>query len=205
MPTVIYHSSPLIYLRTKKAGSHSVKQCLRDYAEREQVTLLDVRSKVGDTVDDQPYISHMPASVLSQRIDVWDVATKFTFVRNPWECVVSYYNFLLFHGPKYGYHNPDNYDLRSLDGFVESLIDMTGTCNFNREVYTINDKIIADLYDVSHIQQFFIDNFGISKMYKKNKSPPIDIRVSSRLDKYIYEHYDEEIKLFNYEKPATLR
>jgi hypothetical protein len=80
---------------------------------------------------------------------------------------------------------------------------MNGTCNFNREVYTIDNVVIADLYDISQIQQFFNDNFDISKMYKKNKSPPIDIQVSGDIDKYIHDHYAEEIELFNYEKPSS--
>jgi len=205
MPTVIYDSTPIVYLRTKKTGSHSVKHVLRQYADTKKLSILDVRSSDSDTLDNKRYISHMPAKVLSERLDVWNEAYKFTFVRNPWEAIASYYVFCKYTGPKYGWNNPDGYNLNNVDNFVLSLRDIHGTTNFNREIYTIDNKVIADVYDVSEIQKVFAQKFALeqeipaynSQIYSHNDYTP-----TKTMDKYLYDDYDWEINEFGYTKTS---
>lgn len=205
MPTVIYDTTPIVYLRTKKTGSHSVKHCLRQYADSKKLTILDVRSSDTDTLDNKRFVSHMPAKELSERLDVWNNSYKFTFVRNPWAVVSSYFVFCKFTGPKYGWNNPDKYNLSNIDNFVLSLRDVHGTTNFNRKIYTIDDKVIADVYDVSDIQKVFAEKFALEQQiptYNKQDYSHNDYIPSDNMDKYFYKDYEWEINEFGYTKPA---
>lgn len=202
MPTILYQQTPIVYLRTKKTGSHSVKYCLKKYAEENQISYLEVRSKPFDTLETHKFISHMPAKSLAERLDVWDVSKKFTFIRNPWEVIYSSFFFSKYTGPKYGWNNPDNYDLKSLHHYLESLLDIHGTTNFNREIYTIDDKVIADVYDISDIKNV------IGKMFGKIEVPNLNVqnyKIQKQdldlLDKYVYSNYEWEIKKYGYERP----
>jgi hypothetical protein len=203
MPTILYHTTPIIFLRTKKTGSHSVKHCLKKYAEENQVSYLEVRSKSNDTLDTHRFISHMPAKDLAERLDVWDASKKFTFVRNPWQVIYSYFYFNKYTGPKHGWSNPENYDLRDLYSFLESLINIKGTTNFNKEIYSINDQIIADVYDISNIEKIMKTQFDQISVPRLNTQ---DYHMSKHeldlLDKYVYNDYEWEINEFRYTKPS---
>lgn len=203
MPTILYHTTPIIFLRTKKTGSHSIKHCLKKYAEENQVSYLDVRSKSDDTLDTHKFISHMPAKDLSERLDVWNIAKKFTFVRNPWQVIYSYFYFNKYTGPSYGWNNPNNYDLRDLYSFLESLKDIKGTTNFNREIYVINNKIISDVYDVSDISNIMKEIFKQDIVPKLNtQGYQICKHDLDLLDKYVYNDYEWEINEFGYTRPT---
>ena len=148
----------------------------------------------------------MPAKDLSERLDVWNLADKFTFVRNPWEVIYSGFIFSKYTGPRYGWNNPDNYDLRSLHHYVNSLIDIHGTTNFNKEIYTIDNKVVADVYDISNIQKVMSDKFGINEVPKLNvQKYEMEYQDLDMLDKYIYEDYEWEINEFKYRKPTVDR
>ena len=202
MPTILYQNPPLVYLRSKKTGSHSVKHCMRQYAEENSISFLEVRSKDTDTLDDHKFISHMPAKVLQKRLDVWDTSKKFTFVRNPWKCLNSYYYFNKYTGPKYNWNNLNNYSLDNIEDFTKSLIDIKGTCNFNREIYTIDDQVICDVYDVKDIDKIMKEFFNISapKIFVQNYDQE-DIVISEKIDSFIHRDYSWEIDEFGFEKP----
>ena len=205
MPTVIYDSTPVVYLRTKKTGSHSVKHMLRQYADSHKLSILDVRSSDTDTLEDKRFISHMSALALSQRLDVWNEAYKFTFIRNPWEVISSYYVFCKYTGPMCGWNNPDNYNLSNIDNFVHSLRDIHGTTNFNREIYTIDNNLIADVYDVKDIPKVFLEKFDLEQEIPKYNTQTYshnDHIPSKTVDKYLYEDYDWEINEFGYTKTS---
>ena len=204
MPTILYQSNPLIYLRTKKTGSHSVKQCIKEYAVKNQISYLEVRSKDTDTLETHQFVSHMPAEVLSQRLDVWNISTKFTFIRNPWSVLSSYYYFIKNTGPKYGWNNPDKYSLNNINDFVSSLIDIHGTCNFNKEIYCINNQVIADVYDISQISTVMKQYFNIDNVPNLNvqQYEPNYFNMSKKIDTYIYRDYKWEIDNFAYTTPS---
>lgn len=205
MPTILYQSKPLIFLRTKKTGSHSVKHCMRQYAEQNSVSFLEVRSKDTDTLENSKFVSHMPAKYLKQRIDVWDDAYIFTFVRNPWKCLKSYYYFCKYSGPKYNWNNPDNYNLDNIENFVKSMIDIKGTCNFNREIYSINDCVVANVYDTNEMSSVIKNLFNITEVPRLCVQEYVQEHISlpSILDNYIYRDYKWEIERFGYEKPTV--
>ena len=205
MPTVIYDTTPIIYLRPKKTGSHSVKECLRNYADTNKLTILDVRSSDRDTLHNKRFVSHMPADALAKRLDVWNEAYKFTFVRNPWESIASYYFFCKFTGPQHGWNNPDGYALKTVSDFVLSLIDIHGTTNFNRKIYTINNSVIADVYDVKSMRQVFLEKFALEQeipVRNKQSYSYINYMPERDADKYIYRDYEWEINEFGYTKPS---
>lgn len=203
MPTILYQSIPVIFLRTKKTGSHSVKKSLRIYAENNQVSYLEVRSKPSDNLDTHKYVSHMPAAALAKRLDVWNESIKFTFIRNPWEVLESFYNFLLYTGPKYGYDNPDNYDLSNFESFFFDLRSKHGTSNFNKEIYSIDDNIIAEVYDIKEIGTVLKSKFNITDVPVLNKQSYQSnfLKYTSELNKYIEVDYKWEIENFGYTKP----
>lgn len=203
MPTILYQNPPLVYLRSKKTGSHAVKQCMRQYAEENSVSILEVRSKDTDTLDDYKFISHMSAKVLKKRLDVWNISKKFTFIRNPWKCLISYYYFNKYTGSKYNWKNLNNYCLNNIEDFTKSLIDIKGTCNFNREIYTIDNNVICDVYDVKDINKIMKKFFNIStvpKILVQNYDQE-DIKVSEKIDSFIHRDYAWEIDEFGFKKP----
>lgn len=203
MPTILYQEIPIIYLRTKKTGSHSVKYCLKKYAEENQISYLEVRSKPNDSLKTQKFVSHMSAKELSIRLDVWHEAKKFTFIRNPWQVIYSHYIFCKYTGPAHGWNNPDNYNLKSFSNYLKSLLDVHGTTNFNREIYTIDNKIIADVYDVTDIEKVIHQMFG--KVYVpalNSQKYSIEKYSLDLLDKYVYDDYMWEINEFKYTKPT---
>ncbi len=203
MPTILYQATPIIFLRTKKTGSHSIKYCLKKYAEENQISYLEVRSKPTDNLNTHRFISHMPAKELAKRLDVWQTARKFTFVRNPWQVIYSYYYFNKYTGPEHGWNNPENYDLRSLYSFLESLKEIKGTTNFNKEIYSIDDQIIADVYDIFSISEVMNNMFGQSVVPNLNtQSYQIGNHELDLLDKYVYNDYEWEINEFKYTKPT---
>lgn len=203
MPTILYQATPIIFLRTKKTGSHSVKYFLKNYAEENQISYLEVRSKSDDTLKTHKFISHMPAKDLAERLDVWQNAKKFTFVRNPWQVIYSYFYFCKYTGPNHGWNNPNNYKLTTLYDFLESLIDIKGTTNFNKEIYTIDNQIIADVYDAAHISSVLTNMFGSTQVPKLNvQHYQIQKSELDLLDKYVYNDYKWEINEFKYTKPT---
>jgi len=204
MPTVLYQTPPLIYLRTKKTGSFSLKFCMREYAYNNQITILDVKSKYTDTLDTHKFISHMPAKDLSKRLDVWNSAYKFTFVRNPWKVIYSYYIYIKYTLPMYNYQVKESYCVNNLNDFVLSLQDVHGTINFNREIYTIDNQVCANVFDISSIpivmkKLFMIDNVPCKNTQKYNFNIN---EFTSRLDNYVYNDYEWEINEFDYTKPT---
>lgn len=204
MPTILYHSSPLVYLRTKKTGSHAVKWCMKQYAEQNQVSILEVRSKDTDRLDTHKFVSHMPAKDLSKRLDVWDSAYKFTFIRNPWKVIYSYYNYIKYTLPTYNYQVQESYCLNNLNDFVLSLQDVHGTTNFNKEIYTIDNQVCADVFDVSSISSVMKKLFNVDNVpYQNTQEYNLNItEFTSAVDNYIYNDYEWEINEFAYTKPT---
>lgn len=203
MPTILYLTRPIIYLRTKKTGSHSIKDALKTYATENQISYLEVRSKPTDTLYTTRYVSHMHAIDLAERLDVWNDADKFTFIRNPWQSLFSYYYFIKYTGPKYQYNNPENYCTDTFEKFVCDLKSNHGSCNFNRPIYTIDNKIIADVYDVGDIETVMQKRFGITALKKLNAQQYVQesFETSDKIDNYIYEDYSWEIENFGYKRP----
>ena len=203
MPTILYSSTPIVFLRSKKTGSTTVKKCIRDYAISNQISFLEVHSKDIETVYTNKFVSHMPAKYMQERCDVWDLAYKFSFCRNPWDSIKSYYYFCKYTGPKYGWNNPENYRLSNVYDFVSSMIDIKGTCNFNNEIYAIDDKVVADVFDMNQIASTMKRLFDVDTVPKLNTQDYKleNIVLPTSVDNYIYRDYKWEIEKFEYERP----
>jgi hypothetical protein len=147
------------------------------------------------------FYNHIPALSIKKYVDknVWDNYFKFCFERNPYDKVISAYNYL---GGDKEFSNVSNFIDK---GFLNTCIDF--------EKYTIGGKLVVDkICQFSNIQEDFNEVLKILKIdaqinlkdYKAKTNFKTDKRKYSEIlneeDRKIIElAFAREIKLFEYE------
>lgn len=85
---ILSHKHKFIFISNGKTGSTSIENALSKYQEGEYLNLA---------IPDLFTKGHIPAVLLKQLVkkEIWNNYFKFSFVRNPWDWVVSqyFYNF----------------------------------------------------------------------------------------------------------------
>lgn len=141
---------------------------------------------------------------------------KFTFVRNPWDRLVSAYFFL----KSGGFNNEDDQwfkdNLYTFDGFEDFVINWINKKNIyswihfipQHEFITLNNKILTNkIYKIEEIEQSIDDineklNTKISITHENkshNRQKDYKRYYNKRTMKIVSELYKKDIEMFNYQ------
>ncbi|MFX0075249.1 MAG: sulfotransferase family 2 domain-containing protein [Candidatus Hermodarchaeota archaeon] len=97
---VISHKHKFIYIKTRKTASTSIQILLGNYCDEYDIMtpIKLVSTEAGKLYNEKAinykgFESHMSANQVMKKVgkEIWNEYFKFTFERNPWDKVVSYY------------------------------------------------------------------------------------------------------------------
>jgi len=146
------------------------------------------------------YYEHMPAFRVKELVGdkIWSSYYKFCFERNPWDKIVSYYNW-----KKYG-------QKRSMPSFANYVLHKTHRLPVDSRLYFDQDECIVDqIYDFSN----FIDSFrqicqqlGVpfsGEMPREKTGINLDLKHYSKYynqetRKIVADYFSKEIALMGY-------
>ena len=185
----ISHKYKFVFIAIPKTGSTTIRKVLDQYS--------DVIS-VGDR--NSPYIHHTSAYKLKKHFEEvgwnWDEYFKFAFVRNPWDRLVSSFNYqkkVVHEKEKYGIDNPNYEDYKRFtkDNNFSSWMNppLKMGPNFKALVDESNNFLMDFIGKFENLQEDFntiCDKIEIpqQKLPHKNKTN----------HKHYTEYYDEETR-----------
>lgn len=205
---LISDSHEFIFLRMRKVASTSMKAILLPLCvPRPEGRIAHLRSRAWLEWNYHKYVFRAHDDIRAARrrmpADRFDRYFKFAFVRNPWNRLVSEYEFLLKR-PKHGRHAR----VRKLDGFKQ-FIQMQIP---RRDAYQINMlcdakgnlsmDFVGKLENLQADWQIVCERIGIPHQ-------PLPVRNATQRGHFqdyydaesrqlVAEHWAREIKLFNY-------
>jgi hypothetical protein len=140
---IISHKHKFIFLKTKKTAGTSIEISLSRYCgNKDIITPISpadekIRSKLGKSpqnyqLNQQGLYNHISAKELKSVIgeEVWNTYYKFSFDRNPWDKVISFY-----------YYSVGDTNKEPFSEFLD-LKKYKETYNF--PIYTINNHLAVD-------------------------------------------------------------
>ncbi|KAB1064878.1 sulfotransferase family 2 domain-containing protein [Salibacter halophilus] len=146
------------------------------------------------------FYNHMPAKKIKQYVteDQWNDYYKFTFERNPFDKLISYY-----------FWTNTNNDYSSIQEFIDSG-KAKGIAGY--DLYTINDEIVVDkVYNYENLKEAMLDISSKLKLDEELKLPQRKAKghVRKNRDHYskvlnndqiewVKKEFFKEIDLFNY-------
>jgi hypothetical protein len=92
---ILSHRYRFIFIKTLKTAGTSIEVSLGRYCGPEDVLTPITPPEEGHSPrNHEGFYNHMPAAEIRHRVgpEVWNSYFKFTFERNPWDKVVSYYH-----------------------------------------------------------------------------------------------------------------
>lgn len=187
----ISHEYKFVYITIPKTASSTVKTTLNKFCE-------PVFRPKSDK--DALYLPHSPAVVIKKLFTDnkwdWNNYFKFTFVRNPWDMVVSYYTFL----KRIQEINAVN---KTFKEFI--TINFNPTCPSGlARPFPITSEMdyIGQVENIQHDFDIICDKIGIPKQQlphiNKTKHKHYSEYYDNDTRDYINEIYKDVIDMFNY-------
>jgi hypothetical protein len=151
------------------------------------------------------YYEHMPALRVKELVgeEIWNTYYKFCFERNPWEKVVSYYNW-----KKHGQG-------RSIPPFEEYVLQKTHRLPLDARLYFDDDvSIMDDVFDYNNFMESFTEVCNRLNIPFDGKMPSEKTGINKNSTEYqecytdetreCIEHvFNREIKLMHYQFEST--
>ncbi len=210
---LISHHKHFIFIHNYKVAGVSIKRSLSGTknaaAELGELTALQKRIlSVWSNNSLYRLSDHMTAAELKKEIPagIFKRYFKFGFVRNPWDHQVSLYEYMR--------SSPDHFQHKEISMLkdFEEYIDwrVNRNVHFQKDFFFEGDECLVDFIGkYEHLERDFqavCRRLGIlAGLQHLNKSPRYsDYRqyYSSRTIELVAEAFDEDIRLFGYEKPA---
>jgi hypothetical protein len=209
---VISHKHKFIYIKTRKTASTSIQILLGNYCDENDImTPINlVSTEEGKlynekAVNYEGFQSHMSANQVMKKVgkETWKSYFKFSFERNPWDKVVSYYSHMKA--------------IKKTDKTFEEWLITTEVDPLkqpiNYPLYTIRSglkrKVVLDYIgkyetlreDLEHIlQKLNLPFLNLTKEKSNFRGKNKEYRefYNDKLKKIVEKNYKEEIDLFSY-------
>lgn len=188
----ISHEYKFVYITIPKTASSTVKMTLNKFCEPEFRPKND---------KDALYLPHSPVVVIKKLFTDnkwdWDNYFKFTFVRNPWAMVVSYYTFLRRRQKK-------NTVSKTFKEFVTAYFNPMCMSGWARPFpITSEMDYIGQVENIQQDYDIICDKIGLPRtQLKHSNKTKIRKHYSEYYDNetrdYINEIYKDVIDMFNY-------
>jgi len=206
----ISHKHKFVFLSVPKTGSSSIREALFPYS--------DILSN-GDTKS--PYFHHVSAKVLKNHFRKmgwnWDDYFKFAFVRDPWDKLVSSYNYALNMAGNTSNLIPDVFKIKCLEieklkGFEEYLEYIRNNMISNQylnqylKLYSDEGDLLIDFVgNFETIQDDFnhaLDEIGLPRValphINKSKHKHFTECYSEQGRSLVAEMFKEDVDKFGY-------
>lgn len=177
-------------------------RCPQNYRNQQTKLLTQLKNMARGTSRHLDFYNHAPAkfikTVLGKKL--WEEYYKFTFERNPWDRVVSYYHWKHRHST-----NPPP---------LSSIVNKTELENLRKrgwDLYTINNKIAVDkIFKYENLSSDFnkiLNKIGITcsielpraKSGYRTPNTEYQSLFSNSEKNYIEQYFKKEINLMDYE------
>ncbi|NOZ25075.1 MAG: sulfotransferase family protein [Nitrospirae bacterium] len=209
---LISFSHRFIFIHVYKVAGSSIRKALGKYeplpVRLKRITGISLK-KLGlldpeKQLNYRNYDTHITAKELKKSLPkkVYDGFFKFAFVRNPWDWQVSLYHYMLRKTTHYQHEFIKSFE--SFDQYIEWRV--TEDKHLQKEFVTDDyGNIIVDFIGkIESLEKDFdyvCKKIGIrSSLPHENRSQRRDYRsyYNERTKQLIYEHFREDIELFNY-------
>ena len=205
---LISDSHKFIFLRMRKVASTSMQAILRPLCVPvPEGKLAHFKSRTRLEWDYHHYVPRAHESILTARRrmpkDRFEEYFKFAFVRNPWERLVSEYEFVL-NRPEHGRYKRVR-GLKSFDEFIHMQIPRPDAYQFNmlsdRKGRLLMD-FIGHLENLDQDWQNVCDRIGIPHQALPHKNVterrPYQSYYDTHSIQLVAKHWAREIELFEY-------
>lgn len=202
---LISHIHKIVFIAVPKTASVAIRDSLEEYIETP--ASMDYNS---------PFYLHNTAKSLKQYFIKnkwnWDEYFKFAFVRNPWDRVVSAYNYRMQYLKKDGDYNRKFKDhcvyinkLGNFDKIVESHLDLIIEPQLNWILDDNKQNLLNYIGRYENLQQDFdiiCEKVHIPKRTLRHMNGNVHKNYSKWYNqkslKIVQEKFKEEIEMFNY-------
>jgi len=198
---ILSHKYKFIFIKTTKTAGTSLEVALSRYCGKDDIiTPILPPVELHEPRNDSGFYNHIGASEIKSKVhpDVWKNYFKFTFERNPYDKMVSWYWWI-----KHQHHINENFKefcLKCEDGIYDLPTDF--------EKYSIDEKIVVDF--IGKYESLSVDfenvckdlnipfdgNITKEKAYSRQNNNHHSIYYDNETKKIIEKHFWRELKLF---------
>ena len=171
-----------IFLATEKTGCTSVSNALEN--------INDTKKIIGNLVpkdhNNYLYSKHTSCSEFQNNHPEFNDFFIFAFVRNPWDRVVSWYNFSMYLSNKENVEKDRNVTAKKFSSFIHEFENIWANKQQIQSDFTKCCDFVGRYENLQNDFDIICDKIGIShqKLAHKNKTK----------NKHYTEYYDEETK-----------
>jgi len=206
---LISDSHQFIFLRMRKVASTSMQAILRPLCvPLPEGKLARIRSRARLEWNYLHYVPRAHENILAAKhrmsAEKFETYFKFAFVRNPWERLVSEYEFIL-NRPEHGRHKRVS-GLKNFTGFIHMQIPRPDAYQLNmltdRKGRLLMD-FVGQLENLDRDWPIVCEHIGIAhqSLPRKNVTErrPYQAYYDTRSIQLVARHWAREIELFGYE------
>ena len=208
-PMLISDSHKFIFLRMRKVASTSMQAILRPLCVPvAEGKLAHIKSRARLEWDYHHYVPRAHENILAAKrrmpAEKFENYFKFAFVRNPWERLVSEYEFIL-NRPEHGRYKRVN-GLKDFDGFIHMQIPRPDAYQLNM-LSDQRGRLLMDF--VGHLEnldrdwQTVCEKIGIAHHALPHKNvterQPYQAYYDKQSIQLVAKHWAREIELFGYD------
>lgn len=176
---IISHRHKFIFIKTRKVASSSLEKILDQYLGSEDISTGSLRDETPSRNRGASIHPHVDCHWIRDNFPTeWRSYFKFTVVRNPWDCLVSFYFFHRAIEPhKKLFSNDFNFFINNTR--IDSWNDWPR--------YTENNLVMVD--NVMRFEKLHLDLCNESKIPYQNELLDTFVKAQFRPQTYHYRHY----------------
>lgn len=159
-----------IYLANPKTGSTYIREIIRFTNKEYYKETLDFNKDLYSNYEYHPHKNYNDMKVLLNKYNIdLDKSCSFTTIRNPWDCMVSYYRYCVFDDEGRAYweadYNEEKIGMYSFESFIRDfqIVD-SGVCPLDKYAFDTNgNQLVSKIFKIESLNikeliSFFNEN-----------------------------------------------
>ena len=204
---MILPDKKILFVHIPKCGGSSMAAGLFQSVGIEYSTYIKLNKKEKNTYLCSNELKHAPAIIMQNHIKNYDDYYKFAIVRNPWDRLISSYNWVNGAGDAKFDHKSIQKQFNKAQRKIDEKNELKNYQYLPQKKFIVdkNENIIVDdIFCMSQIEKIF-EKFDLKYFHKKkrNSKSKLPSDMENMFDDATRKIYRDDINFFGYEKGGS--